>query len=217
MATKEVMGFKINGKLLTEIDGKVLVQIRHGDTIYNLKTITAHTITYVANGSTYATSKVNDGKKPTAKNFPTNPTRIDWIFQGWYINENTRFSVATVVNEDMTVTAKWSQITQTGTEIRQCEDCSGTGQLEIMCPVCDGTGIIANACNNCGIDLGRDWSIDETPNCPKCNAILSTPNAVNPNVECYGGCNGTGNSYEDCVCDNGRKEYPIYETVEELY
>ena len=176
-----------------------------------------YTITFIANGLTYSKKSIIKGSSVTAESFPSNPIRSEWTFEGWYINENTRFSVETVVTKDLTVTAKWSQSVQTGTEIRDCEDCLGIGILVTVCPVCDGTGIIANACNNCGIDLGKDWTLDETPNCPKCNANLSTPNAVNPDTECYGACEGTGDIYEDCSCDNGQREYPVYETVTVLY
>jgi len=216
MADKKVKGIVANGKPFT-IGGKSVskVIIVGGDT-YILETIETKTITYIANGSTYTTRSIAKGSELTMYNIPNEPVREDWTFIGWY-KGSTKLTVGTVITEDITVTAKWEQEKQTGVETLTCKDCHGVGQIETLCPVCDGTGIITNACNNCGIDLGNDWSIDIQPNCPKCSADLTKSGAVNPNVECYGACGGTGSIFEDCYCGDGMQEYPVYETIQEIY
>ena len=192
--------------------GTGTIQFRH----YG-EEIPTYTVTFVANNTTVSKAYIVKGEKPTAEDIPDNPTRNEWIFQGWYIDENTKFNnTDTVVTKDMTVTAKWSQTTQTGTESRKCEDCGGTGTAERYCPLCTGSGTIMNSCNACGTNLGDDWDVNLTPNCPKCNADLSTPNAVEPDVKCSQ-CEGTGNIHEACTCDDGQRDYPVYETVTELY
>ena len=175
------------------------------------------TVTFIAKGNTVSKVFVKEGNKIALSDIPANPTRSGWSFEGWYINENTRFSVETVITKDLTVTAKWEQTTQIGTELQTCKDCGGDHQIETMCPICNGTGFITNACNSCGVDLGDDWSIDIQPNCAKCGADLSRVGAINPNVKCYGACDGEGTIYDECTCDNGQREYPVYETIRILY
>lgn len=177
---------------------------------------TTYTIKFIANGKTYALNTIKQGEQLTSLNFPTNPTRTDWDFLGWYdtYNNNTRFSTNTTATKDMVITAKWSQRTQTGTETRTCESCYGSGTISSYCERCNGSGIIDYMCNSCGIDLSSG-NISEGV-CPKCGADLTKANAVLPDEPCYE-CGGDGSVDIDCSCNNGKAEYPVYETVYEYY
>ncbi len=61
------------------------------------------TVTFKANGGTVETLTVEDGS--TVANLPTDPTG-DAPFIGWYVDD-TEFTTSTVVNSDLTVTAKF--------------------------------------------------------------------------------------------------------------
>lgn len=68
-----------------------------------------YTVTFDAQGgSTVTTQSIYQGYLITE---PTDPTRIGYAFDGWYIGtETTPFSFQTPVTQEMTLTAKWTPV-----------------------------------------------------------------------------------------------------------
>ena len=65
-----------------------------------------HTVTFVDRGSTYATRQVLDGSTVSR---PSDPTRSNYRFEGWYLN-SSRYDFGTAVTRDITLEARWTRI-----------------------------------------------------------------------------------------------------------
>ena len=67
--------------------------------------VEACTITFDSGGGTNVASQtVKKGEKATA---PENPTKVGYVFDGWYVGEEKWSFAGCVVTENMTLTAKW--------------------------------------------------------------------------------------------------------------
>ena len=71
-----------------------------------------HTVTFVDRGSTYATRQVLDGSTVSR---PSDPTRSNYRFEGWYLN-SSRYDFGTAVTRDITLEARWTRIDDGGSE-----------------------------------------------------------------------------------------------------
>jgi len=75
-------------------------------------TPTTYTVTFdVEGGSAVAAQTVKDGEKATK---PADPTKEGFTFAGWFVGE-TAYDFEAAVKSDVTVKAKWTQITYTVT------------------------------------------------------------------------------------------------------
>ena len=74
------------------------------------------TVTYDYNysGSTSETITLTNGQTLT---YPTNPTRIDYVFAGWYLDSscNTAYDFSGEITEDITLYARWISISNNAT------------------------------------------------------------------------------------------------------
>ena len=68
---------------------------------------TTCTVTFYNMGVEYAKKPVEVGS--TLKDFPPDPERTDWTFDGWFDDNENRFTDRTEVQSDMNVHSKWSQ------------------------------------------------------------------------------------------------------------
>ncbi len=72
---------------------------------------TTYIVTFNSNGSVYTTKTVNEGESIGSGNWPSDPTRAGYTFDGWYTGTNgsgTLFTSSTTVNASITVYAKWT-------------------------------------------------------------------------------------------------------------
>ena len=96
----------------TFLDTVVLpFQITGDDTFYANWIPDEHTITFVPNnGTTIPQLTVDYGTAPGA-NFPSNPTKTDYIFAGWYSDPgfNNPVNANTIVTGNITYYARWVQ------------------------------------------------------------------------------------------------------------
>ncbi len=73
------------------------------------------TVTFDANGGQWGngdTTKSVDIARGTAvfkKRFPTNPSRVGYVFAGWTTDDGKEFGPYTIVDENITVKANWKQ------------------------------------------------------------------------------------------------------------
>ncbi len=68
---------------------------------------TTCTVTFYNMGLEYAKRTVEVGS--TLKDFPDDPERTDWTFDGWFDDNENKFTDRTRVESDMNVHSKWSQ------------------------------------------------------------------------------------------------------------
>ena len=70
------------------------------------------TVTFDVNGGTMNSSpdsvQVIKGEK-IWNDYPNNPELTGWDFDGWYDNAGTKYTVESVINEDVMLTAKWTK------------------------------------------------------------------------------------------------------------
>ena len=77
----------------------------------------------------YAWQFIEPGNTPTR---PDDPTKTGYLFDGWYVGENT-FDFSVPVTESVRVVAKWSECDHTGSTAQHtCTDSA-------VCTVCGGT------------------------------------------------------------------------------
>jgi uncharacterized repeat protein (TIGR02543 family) len=81
-------------------------------TVYAKWTIIQYTVTFNADGGSPATQTktVNSGASPGSGNMPSNPTRGEYVFSGWFTAKNgggNQFTASTTVTGSITVYAKW--------------------------------------------------------------------------------------------------------------
>ena len=71
--------------------------------------VVKHIVTFESDGTPYTTKEVAEGGTLYGK-MPTDPTKSGYIFIGWFIDDDidNEFDENTVVNNDMTVVAKWA-------------------------------------------------------------------------------------------------------------
>ncbi len=70
---------------------------------------TAYTINFYSNGSLYASKSVTNGSA-LGNSWPSNPTRSDYIFKGWFTSQNgtgTQYTSSTVIIFDVDLYADW--------------------------------------------------------------------------------------------------------------
>ena len=83
---------------------------------YN-KTTTEEILTVTFNSNGGSEVKPIELVKGTTINEPVKPTFKGYTFEGWYINNNTKFNFNEPINENITLTAKWTKDnSQTGTQ-----------------------------------------------------------------------------------------------------
>lgn len=73
--------------------------------------ITTYTVTFNNNGMVYTTKVVNEGESIGGSNWPSNPTRTDYTFGGWFMGIDgfgTQLTSTSTINVDLTVYAKWT-------------------------------------------------------------------------------------------------------------
>ena len=100
-------GWEVNGKLFdfnTQITGNVILTARWKDDGITEKII----VRFNSDGG----SIVNDIKiaKYTVLNPPLNPTRSNYVFKGWYLNNNL-FDFNQLITENIKLDAKWEKAT----------------------------------------------------------------------------------------------------------
>ena len=72
--------------------------------------VSTHTVTFKVDTTTVATKTVEDGKTVTA---PADPTQSGKTFLGWYTDGGTKFDFTTPITGDITLTAKFEDVTST--------------------------------------------------------------------------------------------------------
>ena len=73
---------------------------------------TTVTVTYDSNGGSKVGAQVVE--KGTATPKPTDPVKVGYTFEGWYTSDGKAWDFHTVVNENMTLTAKWKELEDGG-------------------------------------------------------------------------------------------------------
>jgi polyisoprenyl-teichoic acid--peptidoglycan teichoic acid transferase len=105
---------------------------RDGETItLYAKWTQLYNVTFVSDGTTYAT-------KISTEDFPSNPTKNGYIFDGWY-SGSTKITSMDSIKQDTTLTAKWNECTHTW-----------DAGVEKTPATCEGTGIKMYTCTQCG-------------------------------------------------------------------
>ncbi|SET34774.1 Listeria/Bacterioides repeat-containing protein [Natronincola peptidivorans] len=76
-----------------------------------------HTVIFLSDGEIYTTATVQDDTAIGDGNWPANPMRSGYTFEGWYTGINgtgTRFTSSTVVKENIVVYGNWTQSSSGG-------------------------------------------------------------------------------------------------------
>ena len=89
-----------------------------------------HTVDFNSNGGT-AVAQVEVLKDSTFEK-PADPTKVGYIFDGWYLGEE-EYSFSTPVNANITLDAKWAPATDTAYTVKHLlENLDGTGYEEVV-------------------------------------------------------------------------------------
>ena len=82
-----------------------------GGTLTQAITVTeSHTVTFKDGGNTLYTLEVADGE---SLKLPSNPTRENYTFDGWYKDGETKIEAGLTITGNLTLTAKWNANTYT--------------------------------------------------------------------------------------------------------
>ena len=113
-------GFEINLPFTSEpANGTPLttenteITFSYNGEIVDTQTITvteSHTVTFKNGENTLYTLEVADGE---SLKLPSNPTRENYTFDGWYKDDRTKIEAGDEVTGDLTLTAKWNANTDT--------------------------------------------------------------------------------------------------------
>lgn len=80
------------------------------DTTVDTTTTTNYTISFDSDGgSSVSSQQVSEGQTATE---PNSPTKDGYTFTGWYDNNGNAYDFSSKVTSDLTVTAKWQEISQ---------------------------------------------------------------------------------------------------------
>lgn len=118
-ATKGITTNPANGKeLITESSVVIITYTADNRDVLQKLTITPagaenHTVTFQYGGLDTITKSAHDGKGLGGDNWPADPVKAGYTFDGWFTGENgtgSAFTSGTIVNADITVYAKWSAI-----------------------------------------------------------------------------------------------------------
>jgi len=84
---------------------------------YNTPSTTTYTITFNANGGTFSggatSTTLNTGTNGRLSSLPSNPTRANYTFAGWYTSGDTRVTTDYTFYSNTTVYAQWTSNTAT--------------------------------------------------------------------------------------------------------
>ena len=66
-------------------------------------------VKFMANGIEHYSTEIERGEKILEENWPTDPTKTDFTFKGWYDSEvgGTQYTTSTEINDIITLYAKW--------------------------------------------------------------------------------------------------------------
>lgn len=111
-------------------------------TVY-AKWVQLFTVTFVSDGSTYAI-------RTTAEDFPENPTKTGYIFNGWF-DGSTQVTSMDNIKKDTILTASWSE----------CTNHSFGDWVVTTEPTCQSTGYREHTCTKCKKKEGETLPIVE--------------------------------------------------------
>ena len=125
--------------------------------------ISGITVTYKANGGIYATQIVPSGSTAIK---PVDLAKPGHIFDGWYTSDGAQWNFATAVNENITLTARWTLKAQEVSSEQELTDAladSANGVVRLTADITITAGLKIQ--HNVTVDLnGHVLRYDETAN-----------------------------------------------------
>ena len=115
--TKGITTNPANGKeLITESSVVIITYTADNRDVLQKLTITPagaenHTVTFQYGGLDTITKSAHDGTGLGSDNWPADPVKAGYTFEGWFTGENgtgSAFTSGTIINADITVYAKWT-------------------------------------------------------------------------------------------------------------